>query len=195
MEKRIKNEIEDSIAVKQKVLEQLMPKIKEFCEKSINAYKNKGRLIFFGNGGSAADAQHLVGELVNKFYFDRPMLDSIALNVNTSVITAIANDSSYDNIFSRQIESLVNKDDIVVGISTSGNSRNVINGLLKAKEKGVTTIGMTGVTGGKMKEIVDLLINVPSDITPRIQEAHMLIGHIVCGIVEKELFGKDFNNE
>jgi len=195
MEKRIKNEIEDSIAVKQKVLEQLMPKIKEFCEKSINAYKNKGRLIFFGNGGSAADAQHLVGELVNKFYFDRPMLDSIALNVNTSVITAIANDSSYDNIFSRQIESLVNKNDIVVGISTSGNSRNVINGLLKAKEKGVTTIGMTGVTGGKMKEIVDLLINVPSDITPRIQEAHMLIGHIVCGIVEKELFGKDFNNE
>lgn len=190
MEKIIQDEINESIAVKQRVLRELTPKIKKFAEMGVNAYKNNGRLIIFGNGGSAADAQHLVGELVNKFYFDRPMIDALALTVNTSVLTAIANDSSYDNIFSRQIESLVNKKDIVVGISTSGNSVNIINGLLKAKEKGVKTVGMTGETGGKMKEIVDLLINVPSDITPRIQEAHIMIGHIICGIVEKELFGK-----
>jgi len=190
MEKIIQDEIKESIAVKQRVLKELTLKIKKFAEMSVNAYKNNGRLIIFGNGGSAADAQHIVGELVNKLYFDRPMLDALALTVNTSVMTAIANDSSYDNVFSRQIESLVNKKDIVVGISTSGNSVNIINGLLKAKEKGVKTVGMTGETGGKMKEIVDLLINVPSDITPRIQEAHIMIGHIICGIVEKELFGK-----
>ena len=190
MEKIIQDEIKESIAVKQRVLHELTSQIKKFAEIIINAYKKGGRVIIFGNGGSAADAQHIVGELVNKLYFDRPMLDALALTVNTSVLTAIANDSSYDNVFSRQIESLVNKDDVVVGISTSGNSRNVINGLLKAKEKGVKTVGMTGSTGGRMKEIVELLINIPSDITPRIQEAHIMIGHIVCGIVEKELFGK-----
>ncbi len=191
MEKIIQDEINKSIAVKQKVLKELIPKIKKFSQMSVNAYKNNGRLIMFGNGGSAADAQHLVAELVNKLNFDRPMLDALALTVNTSVMTAIANDSNYDNIFARQIESLVNKNDIVVGISTSGNSANVIKGLLKAKEKGVTTVGMTGATGGKMKDIVDLLINVPSETTQRIQEAHILIGHIVCGIIEEELFGKN----
>lgn len=191
MEKIIQDEINKSIAVKQKVLKELIPKIKKFSQMSVNAYKNNGRLIMFGNGGSAADAQHLVAELVNKLNFDRPMLDALALTVNTSVMTAIANDSSYDNVFARQIESLVNKNDIVVGISTSGNSANVIKGLLKAKEKGVTTVGMTGATGGKMKDIVNLLINVPSETTQRIQEAHILIGHIVCGIIEEELFGKN----
>ncbi len=190
MEKTIQNEINESILTKQRVLKELTPKIKKFAEMSINAYKNNGRLIMFGNGGSAADAQHLVAELVNKLDIDRPMLDALALTVNTTVMTAISNDSSYDNIFARQIESLVNKNDIIIGISTSGNSKNVINGLLKAKEKGVTTVGMTGATGGKIKDIVDLLINVPSDTTQRIQVAHILIGHIVCGIIEKELFGK-----
>jgi len=190
MKKIIQDEIIESIAVKQRVLKELIPKIKKFAEMGVNAYNNNGRIIIFGNGGSAADAQHLVAELVNKLNIDRPMLDALALTVNTSVMTAIANDSNYDNVFSRQIESLVNEKDIVVGISTSGNSVNILNGLLKAKEKGVKTVGMTGVTGGKMKDIVDLLINVPSNTTQRIQEAHILIGHIVCGIIENELFGK-----
>ena len=191
----IRGELQSHLSTINAVINTLENDIQSVSKLCIEVLKNGNKILLCGNGGSAADAQHLVGELVNKFYFDRPMLDSIALNVNTSVITAIANDSGYDNIFSKQIESLVNKNDIVVGISTSGNSRNVINGLLKAKEKGVTTVGMTGETGGKMKEIVDLLINVPSDITPRIQEAHILIGHIVCGVVEEELFGKDFNDE
>jgi D-sedoheptulose 7-phosphate isomerase len=188
MEERIKEALNESIRVKQGVLN-LTPQIKQATEKIIESYKNKGKMIVFGNGGSAADAQHIVAELVNKLYFDRPMLNAISLTVNTSVLTAIGNDSSYDDTFSRQIESLAEKNDVLLGISTSGNSPNVVNALLKAKEKGVFTIGLTGETGGKMKDNVDLLLNVPSSDVARIQESHIAIGHIICELVEKEMFG------
>lgn len=144
----------------------------------------------FGNGGSAADAQHITGELVNKFYINRPMLNALALNVNTSVLTAIANDVSYDDVFSRQIEHLVDYKDVVIGLSTSGKSKNVIKALQVAKNKGALAIGFTGESGGMLGNYADIVINVPSNETPRIQEVHIIIGHIICELVEKELFGK-----
>ena len=191
MEELIKKRIEESIETKQKLIESQLPEIKKATEIIIESYRNGGKLICFGNGGSASDAQHIVGELINKLYIDRPMLDSVALNTNTSVITAIGNDSSFDQIFSRQIESLARMHDVVIGISTSGNSGNIINALLKAKDLNVKTIALTGSTGGKLKHLpIDLMIKVPSDDVARIQESHITIGHIICEIVEKELFVK-----
>jgi len=179
-------EVLDSLLNNGKMIE----KIEEITKKIVDSYKKGGKLILFGNGGSASDAQHISAELVNKFKLDRPMLNAIALNVNTSIITAIANDISYDNIFSRQIEHLVDDKDVVIGLSTSGNSQNVINGLQAAKQKGALTIAFTGKNGGKVKDVVDVVMDVPSDSTQRIQEMHITIGHIVCEIVEHELFGK-----
>ncbi len=183
----IAQEIRESILVKQQTL-RLSPIIAKAADSIVKSYKKGGKLVVFGNGGSAADAQHIVGELVNKLHMDRDMLNALALNVNTSVITAIGNDSSYDNIFSRQIEFLVDERDVVMGISTSGNSENVIRGLKKAKERGALTIGLTGKTGGRMKGLPDIIVNIPSDKVTRIQEAHITIGHIICGLVERELF-------
>lgn|SRR3989338_2720278 len=191
----IRERIKQSISTKEKVLETLGPQIDLLIKKAIECYKKGGKLIFLGNGGSASDAQHLAAELVNKQYFDRPMLDALALNVNSSVITAIGNDSSYDYIFSRQIESLAKPHDIIIAITTSGNSTNIINAVKRSHEKGVYTVLFTGLSGGKlMKEFSDtihLLINVPSLDTARIQECHIMIGHIMCELIEKELF-KDY---
>ncbi|HJX50721.1 MAG TPA: SIS domain-containing protein, partial [Candidatus Nanoarchaeia archaeon] len=150
-----------------------------------------GKLVMFGNGGSASDAQHIVTELVNKFYLDRPMLNALALNVNTSLLTAIGNDISYDDIFSRQIEHLVDYKDVVIGLSTSGTSKNVLKALQVARNKGALTICFTGADSEKrtIKDYSDIVINVPSDSTPRIQEMHIIIGHIISELIEKELFG------
>lgn len=195
MKKIIQQRIKESIEVKQKTITNLISEIEHATEIIINAYKKGGRLIAFGNGGSAADAQHIVGELINKFYFNRPMLDAIALTTNTSVITAIANDSSYDEIFSKQIENLTTFNDVILGITTSGNSPNIIKAFQKAKENGLITIGFTGETGGKVKEYCDILINIPSKDTPRIQEAHITIGHIICELIESTLFQQPNNNK
>ena len=157
----------------------------------IDIYESGKKVILFGNGGSAADAQHIAAELAGRFYLDRPSLPAIALTANTSSLTAIGNDYSFNEIFSKQLEGLGCKGDIAIGISTSGNSENVVDALKLARQKGLLTIGFTGQSGGKMKEVVDLCLYVPSDDTPRIQEAHITVGHIICEIVEKELFGTD----
>lgn len=163
-------------------------KIEEAIKIIIDCYKNNGKVILFGNGGSSADAQHIAGEFVGKFKLERKSLPAIALTTNTSIMSAIGNDYGFDHIFERQIEGLVSNRDVVIGISTSGNSENVIKGILKAKEKGAKTIALTGRSGGELKKIVDILFNVSSNNTPRIQEAHITIGHIICGLVEKQLF-------
>jgi len=194
-EKTIIDRINKNIKIKENVLRDnnLIKKIALTSQKIIKAYKSNKKVILFGNGGSAADAQHLAAELVNKFYLDRKSLPAEALNVNTSILTAIGNDYSFDQIFSKQIEGIGAEGDIAIGISTSGNSKNVIEGLKFAKEKKLYTIGFTGKNGGKIYNIVDICINIPSDDTPRIQEAHILVGHIICEIVEKELFKKSEN--
>jgi len=189
-EKMIIDRINNSIEVKKNILRDnnLVKKIDLISQAIIKTYKSNKKVILFGNGGSAADAQHLVGELVNKFYFDRKSLPAIALTVNTSILTAIGNDYSFDQIFSKQLEGIGDEGDIAIGISTSGNSKNIIEGLNFAKKNKLFTIGFSGRNGGKINNIVDVCINVPSDDTPRIQEAHIMIGHIICEIVEKELF-------
>jgi len=188
----IKKNISESIQVKQNILEnpELLSKISQVSQEIINAFKNDKKVLFCGNGGSAADAQHIAAELSGRFYFDREPLFAEALHVNTSYLTAVANDYSYDEVFSRLVKAKGRAGDILIGISTSGNSKNVIKAIEVDNEKGMITIGMTGKTGGKMKEICKYLINVPSTDTPRIQEAHIMIGHIICEIVEKVLFEK-----
>lgn len=187
---RIANIIKSSIDVKERILNDanLLLKINEAAELIVKTYKQGGRVFFCGNGGSAADAQHLAAELSGRFYFDRPPLAAEALHVNTSYITAVANDYAYDVIFSREVDAFCKEGDVLVGISTSGNSANVLKAFETAKEKGVLTIAMTGESGGKMASISDILINIPSNDTPRIQESHITIGHIICQIVEEELF-------
>ncbi len=176
--------------------EKILKIIEKISQNIIGSYRNGGKLIVFGNGGSAADAQHIVAELVNYFRFDRPMLNAIALTVNTSVLTAIGNDSSYDNVFSRQIESLAANGDVVIGISTSGKAESILRALKKAKERDATVVYFTGATGGRISEalekdgIIDISLKVPSTDTPRIQEAHIMAGHIICEIVERELYGR-----
>jgi len=183
----IEHELKESMLVLEKT-QRMSQVVSKAVEAIVSSYKNKGKLIVFGNGGSAADSQHIAGELVSKFYLERAALNAVALTVNTSILTAIGNDSSFDDVFSRQVEAIAQKNDVVLAISTSGNSKNVINGLKAAKKIGCTTIGMTGESGGKMKSMPDILINVPSGKTPRVQEAHIAIAHIICGLVEKELF-------
>jgi D-sedoheptulose 7-phosphate isomerase len=188
----IKKGILESTKVKQKFLEnpKLLSTISQVAQEIINAFKNDKKVLLCGNGGSAADAQHIAAELSGRFYFDREPLFAEALHVNTSYLTAVANDYSYDEVFSRLVKAKGRAGDILIGISTSGNSKNVIKAIEVANEIGMITIGMTGETGGRMKDICKYLINVPSKDTPRIQEAHIMIGHIICEIVEKELFRK-----
>jgi D-sedoheptulose 7-phosphate isomerase len=169
-------------------LKDLAPLIEETSNEIINAYKKSKKVVLFGNGGSAADAQHIAAEFVGKFYKDRDSLPALAFHTNTSVVTATANDYGFDLIFERQVSSFVNEGDIAIGISTSGNSPNVIKGLIKAKEKGAITIGFTGQRENQIEKIVDYCIKIPSTDTPRIQEGHITIGHIICYLVEKELF-------
>jgi D-sedoheptulose 7-phosphate isomerase len=190
-EKLIIDKINQTLRVKQNILKdnELIKNIDEIVKVIINAYKENKKVVLFGNGGSAADAQHLACELVGKFYLERNALASIALTTNTSELTAIANDYGFNRVFARQVEALVNPGDIVIGITTSGNSLNVIEGIKEAKLNGAVTIGFTGASGGKLKENVDYLLAVPSEDTPYIQESHIMIGHIICYLVEKELFG------
>jgi len=192
MDKRsiIKQNIEDSIALKSKVLanETILDSINKVTDAIIRCYREKGKVLFCGNGGSAADSQHLAAELSGRYYYDRPPLPSEALHVNTSYLTAVANDYSYNEVYARLLRAIGNEGDIIVGLSTSGNSGNVVEALKVAKEKKMITIGFTGDGGGKMAEYCDILIPVPSKDTPRIQECHLMIGHAVCQIVELSLF-------
>ena len=189
---RIIESIQQSIELKSKLLkdEQLLKTIRLIAEEIINTFKNDGTVLFCGNGGSAADAQHLAAELSGRFYYDRPPLPSEALHVNTSYLTAVANDYSYDEVYARLIKAMGRKGDILIGLSTSGNSANILRALAQAKEKEMITVGFTGEGGGRMKNLCDLMVNVPSKDTPRIQESHILIGHIICELVESQLFPK-----
>ena len=188
----IKELIQSSIDTKMNLLtnEQLLSDIQRVVHMITRCYQNGGKVLFCGNGGSAADAQHIAAELSGRFYFDRPPLYAEALHVNTSYVTAVANDYSYDHIYSRMTEACGKPGDILVGISTSGNSKNVVKAIEKANELGMITISMTGNSGGKLKDISQVTLNVESNDTPRIQECHILIGHIICQLVEEELFKK-----
>lgn len=190
---RIQQAIQDSIEVKQDILNstEFVGKIQQAINLIVEAYKNGKKVLFCGNGGSAADAQHLAAELSGRFYYDRKPLYAEALHVNTSYLTAVANDYSYEDIFARILEAEGTEGDILVGISTSGNSSNVLKAFEVAKRKGMHTIAFTGNGGGKMAEKSDVLLAVPSKDTPRIQESHIMIGHIICEMVEKALFPKE----
>jgi D-sedoheptulose 7-phosphate isomerase len=188
---KIKNIIQTSIDVKQLVLqdEKLISTIEEVVNVIADAFRKGKRVYFCGNGGSAADAQHLAAEFSGRFYTDRKALPAEALHCNTSYLTAVANDYSYDVVYSRIIDGIGDEGDVLIGLSTSGNSKNIINAFEAAKEKKIVTVGFTGHNGGKMKSCTDHLINVPSSDTPRIQESHILVGHIICQLVEEKLFG------
>ena len=189
---KIKKIIKASIDTKQSILqnEGLLKTIEASVEVIVNAFRNRNRVYFCGNGGSAADAQHLAAEFSGRFYKDRKALPSEALHCNTSYVTAIANDYSYDVIYSRIIEGTGVGGDVLVGLSTSGNSKNIIKAFEVAKKKNIITIGFTGESGGAMKDLSDYLFNIPSKDTPRIQESHIMIGHIICELVEQKLFSE-----
>jgi D-sedoheptulose 7-phosphate isomerase len=188
----IQQKLQSSIDLKIQLINDklLLEKVSSVANKIIECYKNKGKVLFCGNGGSAADSQHLAAELSGRFYYDRPPLFSEALHVNTSYLTAVANDYSYNEVYSRLLQAMGNKGDILIGLSTSGNSGNVVKAFEKANELGMITVGFTGNTGGKMKELSQILVNIPSLDTPRIQECHMILGHTLCEIVEMQLFPK-----
>jgi len=190
MKNYIKEEIRKSYEIKQAIYnnEKLLKQIEIVAKKCINLYKNGKKTILAGNGGSAADAQHIAAELVGRYGFDRPSIPSLALTTDTSNLTAIGNDYGYDKVFSRQLEGMGQEGDLFIGISTSGNSLNIINAFNSAKIKNITTVALVGKDGGEMAKLADIAIVVPSDSTPRIQESHILIGHILCDIIEKELF-------
>ncbi|MBR4218056.1 MAG: D-sedoheptulose 7-phosphate isomerase [Bacteroidales bacterium] len=187
----IRESIQQSIAVKQAILEDagMISKIEQVVDICVKSLRAGGKIHFCGNGGSAADAQHLAAELSGRFYINRPALNAEALHCNTSYLTAVANDFGYVHIFSRLVEGTAKAGDVVIGISTSGNSENIVEAFEKAREMGVATVAMTGEAGGKM-QMADVLLNVPSKVTPRIQESHILIGHIICELIEKEMFSK-----
>ncbi len=191
MSKKINDIIAASVAVKQQILADgvLQQTVQAIADGMVAALKNGNRIYFCGNGGSAADAQHLAAEFSGRFYTDRDALPAEALHCNTSYLTAVANDYSYDVVYARLIKGIGNKGDYLVGLSTSGNSGNILKAFEVAREKGIVTVGFTGATGGKMKDWSDLLVNVPSTDTPRIQESHILLGHIVCQLVEEQYFG------
>jgi D-sedoheptulose 7-phosphate isomerase len=187
----IKEQIKKSIDVKERILSDsgFTSLVQEACELIINAYKNGGKILIAGNGGSAADAQHIATEFIVRFKYDRDALPAIALTTNTSVLTAAGNDYSFKHIFSRQIDAYGKSGDIFIAISTSGNSPNVIMALETARKKNIQSIGFSGETGGKMASLCNVIIKVPSTDTPAIQESHIMIGHIVCAAVEEALFG------
>ena len=188
-EQRVNRSIQASIAVKELLLRnaEVVPIIAKVSE-LVGTFKKGNKVLLFGNGGSAADAQHIAAEFVGHFAFDRPALPALALSVNTSCITAISNDYGFDLVFSRQIEALARPGDVAIGISTSGNSSNVLHAVSVAHKMGLCTVALTGCTGGKLKNVVDHCICVPSNETPRIQECHILIGHIISQLVEETIF-------
>jgi D-sedoheptulose 7-phosphate isomerase len=190
MQEYIKENIRESVDCKARLLESdsLICKIEEVARLGIDIYKNGSKILACGNGGSASDAQHLVGELVGRYMLERNGIPAIALTANSTVMTALANDYDYESVFAKQVKAYGNKGDVLIGISTSGNSQNVIKAFEKAHEMGIITVGFTGEKGGNMKNVSDYLINVPSDSTPRIQEMHILVIHIICGLIEGGLF-------
>ncbi len=190
MSEQIKKIIASSIETKQAILaNEKMIQILEDCSNIITqAFKNGNKVLFCGNGGSAADAQHLAAEFSGRFYTDRDALPAEALHCNTSYMTAVANDYSYDVVYARMIKGIGNPGDILIGLSTSGNSKNIVEAFKIAKIKNMVTIGLTGESGGIMKEMSDYLLNVPSNDTPRIQESHIMLGHIICQLVEEKYF-------
>lgn len=192
MQEKIKQVLTDSITVKRDIIsnEELISRIEESAKQITDAFIRGNRVYFCGNGGSAADAQHLAAEFSGRYYYDRPPLDSEALHVNTSYLTAVGNDYSFDEIYARLIKGKGIKGDILVALSTSGNSKNIIRAIVEAHRIGMIVIGLTGNSGGLMKDTCDILINVPSVDTPRIQESHITIGHIICEIVESSIFPK-----
>ncbi len=189
---RITESIEQSIAVKQAILSdaEFMHRIEQAASIMTASLQAGGKIHFCGNGGSAADAQHLAAELSGRFYYDRPPLNAEALHCNSSYLTAVGNDYGYEHIFARLLQGTARRGDVLVGISTSGNSENILRAYEVCEEMGIITISMTGKTGGKMKEMSTLLLNVPSTDTPRIQECHIMIGHIICEIIESNIFPK-----
>jgi D-sedoheptulose 7-phosphate isomerase len=186
----IRNEIRESASNFNAICddEALVERIAEVATVCVAALGRGNKILFAGNGGSAADSQHLAGELVSRFYYDRPGLPAVALTTDTSILTAIGNDYGYERIFARQIEALGNAGDVFFGISTSGNSPNILTAVTTARQKGVITVGMTGRSGGKLAGLCDHLLCAPSDSTPRIQEGHILMGHIVCQLIEAQIF-------
>ena len=190
MKQTIKKIIDESIQVKQALLadEHLISVINNIVNVIVPAFKNGQRVHFCGNGGSAADAQHLAAEFSGRFYKNRRALPSEALHCNTSYLTAVANDYSFEEIYSRLVDGIMEKGDVLIGLSTSGNSRNIVKAFEVAREKEIITVGFTGMNGGDMKSLSDYLINIPSVVTPRIQESHILVGHIICELVEAAVF-------
>lgn len=190
--KNVQRAIEESIRVKRELMDDVdtIGVILAVARKCVEAYTEGNKILFAGNGGSAADSQHLAAEFVSRFDFDRPGLPAIALTTDTSMLTAIGNDYGYDRVFQRQLEANGREGDVLVGISTSGNSANVINALVRAREMSIVTVGFSGASGGAMGHACDHLIRIPSHSTARIQEAHITVGHIICGLVENAIFGK-----
>lgn len=189
----IKNFIKDSIETKQKILDDnsILTEIEKISNVITNAYKSNKKVLLAGNGGSAADAQHIAAELVSKFSFDRKGLNAIALTINSSILTAISNDYGYENIFSKQIEAYGQEGDVFIGISTSGASKNIVNAVLEAKKNGLIIVGLTGNRRTEMDELCDYIIKVPSESTPNIQESHIMVGHIICALVENSIYCKN----
>ncbi len=190
MKDKIKKIIIDSIAVKNDILadQPMLTRLQQVAAGMVQTLKNGGRIYFCGNGGSAADAQHLAAEFSGRFYVDRQALPAEALHCNTSYLTAVANDYSYDVVYARLVQGITREGDFLVGLSTSGNSVNIVKAFEAAREKKVVTVGFTGKNGGKMQPLSDYLFNVPSTDTPRIQESHIMLGHIVCQLVEEHYF-------
>lgn len=189
---KIRKIIEASIETKRQISENedLVKTINSVADLIVNAFRNGNRVYFCGNGGSAADAQHLAAEFSGRFYTDRKALPAEALHCNTSYLTAVANDYGYDQVYSRMIDGIGERGDILVGLSTSGNSINILRAFESAKQKQMTIVAFTGITGGQMKALSDHLLNIPSADTPRIQESHIMVGHIICQLVEERYFGK-----
>ena len=191
MSEKIRNIISESISVKEKVLknDRIIDTVERIVNEVVAALKKGNRIYFCGNGGSAADAQHLAAEFSGRFYTDRDALPAEALHCNTSYLTAVANDYSYDVVYARLVKGIGQKGDVLVGLSTSGNSGNIVKAFEVAREKGIVTVGFTGEGGGKMKSISDHLLDIPSKDTPRIKESHIMLGHIICQLVEEKYFG------
>ena len=196
MKEYIKDQIKKSYETKQAIYgnEVLLDAIVAVAKECVALYKTDKKTMLAGNGGSAADAQHIAAELVGRYGFDRPSIPSLALTTDTSNLTAIGNDYGYDQVFSRQLEGMGQSGDIFIGISTSGNSTNIVKAFESAKKKGIKTVALVGRDGGLMAKMADMSIIVPSDSTPRIQESHILIGHILCDIIEKEIFAEGVGN-
>ncbi len=188
MRDRIKDILLESIQVKEELLRTSIGKIIEITDMITDSFKKNGKVILFGNGGSASDSQHLAAELVGRFKKDRRALPAIALTTNTAILTSLANDYGYEIVFAKQVEALGQKNDVAIGISTSGKAKNVVLGIKQAKKMGLKTIALTGTDGGELAKLADISLVVPSSVTARIQEAHITIGHIICEMVEHDLF-------